>query len=106
MLLHASCNILAMHTVCQSNLCLPVEHCNSCRGVMDWNFAPTSKCSEVLLTDMGYPIDPHSLYKAIGWASQLKVPMYIMENGGPFDKDDTRRTKWINGALEQVVTLQ
>ncbi|KAA6427060.1 MAG: beta-glucosidase [Trebouxia sp. A1-2] len=74
------------------------------RGVLDWNFALTSKCSEVLLSDMGYPIDPHSLYKAIGWASQLKVPMYVMENGGPFDKDDTRRTKWINGALEQVKT--
>ena len=55
---------------------------------------------------MGYPIDPHSLYKAVGWASQLEVPMYIMENGGPFDKDDDRRTKWINSALEQVENSQ
>ena len=51
---------------------------------------------------MGYPIDPHSLYKAIAWVSQLEVPMYVMENGAPFDKDDTRRTEWINSALEQV----
>ena len=32
--------------------------------------------------------------------------MYIMENGGPFDKDDIKRTKWINGALKQVETSQ
>ena len=73
-----------------------------CRGVLDWKFSPTSKFNKVLLADMGYPIDPHSLYKAIGWASQLEVPMYVMENGAPFDKDDTRRTEWINSALEQV----
>lgn len=31
--------------------------------------------------------------------------MYIMENGAPFDKDDTRRTEWINSALEQVLLV-
>lgn len=71
--------------------------------MVDWKFSPSSKFSKVLLADMGYPVDPHSLYKAIAWASQLEVPMYVMENGAPFDKDDTRRTEWINSALEQVM---
>ena len=74
-----------------------------CRGVLDWNMAPSSKVNKVLMADMGYPIDPHSLYKAIAWSSQLGLPMYVMENGAPFDKDDTRRTEWINCALEQVL---
>ena len=65
--------------------------------------APSSKVNKVLMADMGYPIDPHSLYKAIAWSSQLGLPMYVMENGAPFDKDDTRRTEWINCALEQVL---
>lgn len=73
------------------------------RGVLDWNMAPSSKVNKVLMADMGYPIDPHSLYKAIASSSQLGLPMYVMENGAPFDKDDTRRTEWINSALQQVM---
>lgn len=62
----------------------------------------SSKASKVVLTDMGFPVEPHSLYMAVAWASQLKVPMYIMESGAPFDSDENGRAEFINSALEQV----
>ncbi len=34
--------------------------------------------------------------------SQLKVPMYIMESGAPFDDNESGRAEFINSALEQV----
>ena len=104
---HARCTGNSLtHTVSRAACIFQQNIAILCRGVLDWKFAPTSKFNKVLLADMGYPIDPHSLYKAIGWASQLEIPMYVMENGAPFDKDDTRRTEWINSALEQVVTSE
>ncbi|DBA75776.1 TPA: hypothetical protein ACH3X1_010188 [Trebouxia sp. C0004] len=72
------------------------------RAVLDWNLLPSSKASRVVLTDMGFPVDPHSLYMAVAWGSQLKVPMYIMESGAPFDDNENGRAEFINSALEQV----
>ncbi|KAL3130700.1 hypothetical protein ABBQ38_000049 [Trebouxia sp. C0009 RCD-2024] len=72
------------------------------RAVLDWNLSVSSKASKVVLTDMGFPVEPHSLYMAVAWASQLKVPMYIMESGAPFDSDENGRAEFINSALEQV----
>ena len=54
------------------------------------------------VTEMGYPMYPPSLYRAISYASKLGVPMYITENGCPYLKDDSERTDWINGYLTEV----
>lgn len=70
--------------------------------MLDWNLLPSSKASKVVLTDMGFPVEPHSLYMAVAWGSQLGVPMYIMESGAPFDADENGRAEFINSALEQV----
>jgi beta-glucosidase/6-phospho-beta-glucosidase/beta-galactosidase len=72
------------------------------RAILDWNLSPSSKASSVILTDMGFPVDPHSLYMAVAWGSQLKVPMYIMESGAPFESDESGRAQFINSALQQV----
>ena len=78
------------------------QYCGACRAVLDWNLLPSSKASKVVLTDMGFPVEPHSLYMAVAWGSQLKVPMYIMESGAPFDDNESGRAEFINSALEQV----
>ncbi len=41
-------------------------------------------------TDMGWPIYPEGIYRAIQRASQLKVPIYITENGIADARDDRR----------------
>lgn len=48
------------------------------------------------------PVYPPSLYKAISYASTLGVPVYILENGMPAKEDDSRRSDWINGCLNEV----
>ncbi|KAK9840609.1 hypothetical protein WJX81_004313 [Elliptochloris bilobata] len=71
------------------------------RGVIGLNLAPTNKGPKGL-ADMGYPVYPPSLYKAISYASTLGVPVYILENGMPCKEDDSRRSDWINGCLNEV----
>lgn len=52
------------------------------------------------------PVYPPSLYKAISYASTLGVPVYILENGMPAKEDDSRRSDWINGCLNEVCRIR
>jgi beta-glucosidase len=53
------------------------------------NFGPTCYPDEIM-TDMDYPIYPQGIYDAIVEVSQLKVPIYITENGIADAKDENR----------------
>ncbi len=49
------------------------QYCGACRAVLDWNLLPSSKASKVVLTDMGFPVEPHSLYMAVAWDAALHL---------------------------------
>lgn len=68
---------------------------------MGMNLQPSSRGPRGV-TEMGYPMYPPSLYRAITYASKLGVPMYITENGTPLTEDTEERSEWITGYLEQV----
>ena len=42
------------------------------------------------------------LCRAVAYASELGVPIYVTENGIPSKKDDDSREEWINGYLTEV----
>lgn len=71
------------------------------RGIMGLNLQPSSR-GPWGVTEMGYPMYPPSLYRAITYGSKLGVPMYITENGTPLTEDTSERSEWINGYLGQV----
>ncbi|KAK9814269.1 hypothetical protein WJX72_003165 [[Myrmecia] bisecta] len=71
------------------------------RGIVSWTLQPSNKGPKGI-ADMGYPVYPPSLYRSITYASQLGVPVYVMENGMPSEEDDERREEWINGCLGEV----
>ncbi|KAL3135656.1 hypothetical protein ABBQ38_006135 [Trebouxia sp. C0009 RCD-2024] len=71
------------------------------RGIVGLNLQPSSRGPRGV-TEMGYPMYPPSLFRAIHWASKLGVPMYITENGTPLTEDTSERSEWITGYLEQV----
>ena len=71
------------------------------RGIVGMNLQPSSRGPRGV-TEMGYPMYPPSLYRAISYASKLGVPMYITENGTPLTEDTAERSEWITGYLEQV----
>lgn len=72
------------------------------RAVVNWKLQPDSKHSREEMTDMDYPVYPPSLYRSISYASTLKLPIYIMENGIPGTADDPKRKEWIDGCLDMV----
>lgn len=76
-----------------------------CRGIVGLNLQPSSRGPRGV-TEMGYPMYPPSLFRAIHWASKLGVPMYITENGTPLTEDTSERSEWITGYLEQVTFAQ
>ena len=43
--------------------------------------------------------------RAVAYASELGVPIYVTENGIPAKKDDGSREEWINGYLTEVPQL-
>jgi len=65
------------------------------------NLQPSSRGPRGV-TEMGYPMYPPSLYRAISYGSKLGVPMYITENGTPLTEDTSERSEWISGYLGQV----
>ena len=75
-----------------------------CRGIVGLTLQPSTRGPRGV-TEMGYPMYPPSLYRAISYASKLGVPMYITENGTPLTKDTEERSEWITGYLEQVPSL-
>ncbi|CAL8471442.1 g10984 [Coccomyxa elongata] len=74
------------------------------RGVVGFFLNPTNKGPKGI-ADMGYPVYPPSLYRAVSYASTLGVPVYILENGMPCREDDDRRKEWIDGCLAEVEKL-
>lgn len=72
-----------------------------CRGIVGLNLQPSSRGPRGV-TEMGYPMYPPSLYRAISYGSKLGVPMYITENGTPLTEDTSERSEWISGYLGQV----
>ena len=40
--------------------------------------------------------------RAVAYASELGVPIYVTENGIPSKKDDDSRREWIDGYLTEV----
>lgn len=68
---------------------------------MGLNLQPSSRGPRGV-TEMGYPMYPPSLYRAISYGSKLGVPMYITENGTPLTEDTSERSEWISGYLGQV----
>ncbi|CAL5224317.1 g6984 [Coccomyxa viridis] len=74
------------------------------RGVVGFALNPTSKGPKGI-ADMGYPVYPPSLYRAVSYVSTLGVPVYILENGMPAKEDDERRTEWIDGCMAEVEKL-
>lgn len=85
--------------------CVPMYHACFCRGIVGLNLQPSSRGPRGV-TEMGYPMYPPSLFRAIHWASKLGVPMYITENGTPLTEDTAERSEWITGYLEQVTPAQ
>lgn len=83
------------------HLCMLHTHPMIARGVVGLNCQPSSKGPRGP-TEMGYPMFPPSLYRAVTYASKLGVPMYITENGCPYLDDTSERTEWINGYLGEV----
>jgi beta-glucosidase/6-phospho-beta-glucosidase/beta-galactosidase len=71
------------------------------RGIVDWKLNPSNRGPRAP-SDMGYPIYPPSIYRAISYASTLGKPIYIMENGMPSSEDNEERKEWIDGYLGQV----
>ncbi|DBB01829.1 hypothetical protein WJX77_006999 [Trebouxia sp. C0004] len=71
------------------------------RGIVGLNLQPSSRGPRGV-TEMGYPMYPPSLYRAISYGSKLGVPMYITENGTPLTEDTSERSEWISGYLGQV----
>ncbi len=75
-----------------------------CRGIVGLNLQPSSRGPRGV-TEMGYPMYPPSLYRAISYGSKLGVPMYITENGTPLTEDTSERSEWIDGYLGQVCLM-
>jgi beta-glucosidase len=73
------------------------------RVLVNW-FTPSHRPHE-LMTDMPYPIFAEGLYSAIAHMAELKVPIYITENGIA-DASDTKREAWLKKylfALHQAI---
>ncbi|KAG2486953.1 hypothetical protein HYH03_014450 [Edaphochlamys debaryana] len=57
--------------------------------VLDWRCGFTGRPGDVL-TDMGWPISPEGLYRAIAHCGELGIPLYITETGIADGVDDRR----------------
>lgn len=71
------------------------------RGVVNALLVPDKK-GPGKIADMGYQIYPPSIYRAVAYASELGVPIYVTENGIPSKKDDDSRREWIDGYLTEL----
>ena len=50
---------------------------------MNWTLTPCGKKDQEM-TDMGYPVYPPSLYRAVSYAAGLGIPIYIMVHNFSF----------------------
>lgn len=54
------------------------------------------------LSDFSWPLNPKGIYHILKDVNKYNVPIYITENGLA-DADDSRRTKYLKGILEQCL---